>query len=228
MIVGLMIIIILAITDIVRFNFYKYFYRDGFESYTSFLLVGFLLFFISLIIDFFLNQRKSLLKAARAETMHKLAHVDMMTDLANRRKCDELFEELENSKEDYILISVDLNFLKKANDTYGHHEGDRLIIDFANLMKSVCTNDNYTAGRMGGDEFIIIMRNATAADADALINKMNANCDEMNKTRTPVPVSYSYGYCSGNEGGSSVEEVYRIADERMYEHKKIIKAERLN
>ena len=222
MIVGLIIIIILAITDIVRFDYYKYFNRDGFEKYTSLLLVGFLFFFISLIIDFFINQRKSLLKAARAETMHTLAHVDMMTELANRRKCDELFAELDSSKEKYVLISFDLNYLKNANDTYGHHEGDRLIIDFADLLKSVCTDESLIAGRMGGDEFLIIMRNAEASDAEKLLKMMNENCAEINKTRKPNIISYAYGYCSGNEAGS-VEEVYRIADERMYEHKKIIK-----
>ena len=98
MIIGLIFVIMFAILDLARFNLLKYFFRYGSEYNASYLLIGFFLFLITLLIDFFFNQKRSLYKAAKAEAMDKLAHVDMMTGLANTLRCEEIFEELRNTK----------------------------------------------------------------------------------------------------------------------------------
>ena len=256
MIFGLIIIIAFGILDIARFNLLKYVFNFSGDYNASYLLIGFFVFLITLLIDFLLNQKRRLYKSARAEAMDKLAHVDMMTGLANRLRCEEVFDELRNSKNVYGLISMDINFLKRTNDEYGHQEGDKLLTDFSKLLLEVCEDTDYTAGRMGGDEFIIIVPKADKGKMLTLLRNLDDRRDVINKDRKPFPISYAYGFCLSNDedipgishtgnkdtdvnsnadnvttdgtaSGSAevdiVEEVYRISDERMYEHKKIVK-----
>lgn len=178
--------------------------------------------------------------------MDKLAHVDMMTGLANRLRCEEIFEELRNTKNVYGIISMDINFLKRTNDEYGHQEGDKLLTDFAKLLLDTCEDTDCTAGRMGGDEFVIIAPKADKGKILKLLKNLDDRRDVINKDRKPFPISYAYGFCLSDDEMLAdpakaeddvyaadkdeidiVEEVYRISDERMYEHKKIVKENRV-
>lgn len=231
MIVGLIMIIIFTILDLARFNIQKYFFNGTSNYDASYLMVGFFVFLITLLIDFFMNQRKSLYKMAKAEAMDKLAHVDMMTGLANRLRCEEVFEELKNSSDVYGIISMDINYLKLTNDKYGHQEGDRLLKDFSNILIEAIKDTDYTAVRMGGDEFAIILPKTNKGTILKLLSNIEDKKNEVNKDRKPFPVSFAYGFCLSDDdkileiGDTSdkVEEVYKISDERMYEHKKEMK-----
>ena len=234
MAIGLVIIILLAIWDMARFNFYKYFMRENMEGFVSSLLLGFFLFLVAMLVDYFANQRRNLYKLAQGEAMEKLAHIDMMTGLANRRRCEELFETFQASGQVFGIISMDMNDLKKTNDNYGHQEGDRLLTDFAELLKSSCPEGRAIPVRMGGDEFVILFPQADSQVVDAFLKKLCELRDEINETRKPLPIGFAYGYCSSDdeelteeEGTRAlVEQVYRIADERMYESKSSMKAVR--
>ncbi|MBP5330729.1 MAG: GGDEF domain-containing protein, partial [Lachnospiraceae bacterium] len=167
----------------------------------------------------------------RAEAMDRLAHEDFMTGLANRTRCEEMFFDLGHSKGVFALISIDINYLKLTNDRYGHQEGDRLLIDFSKVMKGACENEPVTAGRMGGDEFVVIIPGLENDVDQRIVEKMDKLGEELNADRKPLPLSFSYGICRSNDAavsGSSdiVEAVYRVADERMYEMKKNMKARR--
>ena len=234
MVIGLILMILLAIFDMVRFNILIYFKREAMKGYVSYLLVGFFLFLIAMLIDFFVSQRKKIYKTAHAEAMAKLAHTDMMTDLANRRGCEKAFDEIREDDGRFGIICIDINFLKLTNDRYGHQEGDKLLVDFAHILSEACTDETYTVGRMGGDEFTVIMPGAEVASVEALIHNIEEKRDRINVDRKPLPISFACGYCLSddaainelNDAGDLVEKVYHIADERMYENKKRMKARR--
>ncbi|MCR5330943.1 MAG: GGDEF domain-containing protein [Lachnospiraceae bacterium] len=231
MIIGLIVIVAMFAFDMIRFILYKTFFPRMLENFISFLLIGFFVFFMAILMDFFLSQKNSMYMVARAEAMDRLAHVDIMTGLANRTRCEEIFVDLTFKKDIFSIISIDINYLKLTNDMYGHQEGDRLLTDIAKLMKDACGDEDVIPGRMGGDEFIIIIPGITGDTDRKIVTKMDADCAELNKNRKPVPLSFSYGICRSDEVTASnasglVEEAYRLADERMYEMKTKMKARR--
>ncbi|MBE5923401.1 MAG: GGDEF domain-containing protein [Lachnospiraceae bacterium] len=234
MVIGLIILIVLAIIDMLRFNLYMHFMLNRMRNYVSYLLFGFFLFLVAMIIDFFVNQRTKIYKAAHAEAMAKLANVDMMTNLANRRGCENAFDELRRDDKVFGIICIDLNYLKLTNDKYGHQEGDKLLVDFANVLSSACNNDTYTVGRMGGDEFTVIIPQADKSIIEATVESINKKCEEVNAARKPLPISFAYGYCMSDDEkvtsvadeSDMVERVYHVADARMYKHKTDMKAGR--
>lgn len=230
MLVGITVLIAFGICDLVRFNFFRYVKKSSQVHYTSYLLMGFFVFMITMIIDFFMNQRKGLYLEARNDALNRLAYVDMLTDIANRRRCEEVFDELVETGEIFGIISFDMNYLKLTNDKYGHMEGDRLLTDFSSLISGVFSEYG-TVGRMGGDEFIVILRNVDKLQFELLEQKLEEKRLEISKDRKPFPINYAYGYCRSDDSeleikdGSrkAVNEVYKIADARMYENKLAMK-----
>ena len=135
-------------------------------------------------------------------------------------------------------MNFDLNDLKKANDQYGHAEGDKLITDFADLLQSVFSKDGVVA-RMGGDEFIVVYPELGAVDHEKLMQQLRQACDKKNRDRGGVQISFAAGYaCVGeeelgkmrqqgeNETGRLFREMYKRADEKMYENKAKVKADK--
>jgi len=108
---------------------------------------------------------------AEAERLFRLAVTDQLTGLYNRRY---LMEELQRvhsatarSGRPYALLSMDLDGFKRINDTFGHSAGDAALVAFATeLTDSIRAGD--IAVRMGGDEFLVLLPDAHAAEAAAL------------------------------------------------------------
>ncbi len=120
----------------------------------------------------------------------------------------------------YTLISFDLNRLKHVNDTLGHHEGDRLLTGFSTIL-SECFWDANLIGRMGGDEFIVILIEEHSLNCTKRIHELYSILDEWNRKEQAFKYSVSYGYAYSYEVPSgSAKEVYMLADSRMYEMKR--------
>ena len=120
----------------------------------------------------------------------------------------------------YTIISMDLNKLKQVNDTLGHHEGDRLLSGFATIL-SDCFMDANLVGRMGGDEFIVILTEDRALNTTRRIHTFYSLMNDWNHKEQMFQYSASYGYAYSYEVPSgSAQEVYMLADSRMYEMKK--------
>ena len=79
-----------------------------------------------------------------------------------------------------------------------------------------------TVGRMGGDEFIVILPEVTREDAENLISHMKATMLRMNVNTTQLKLSTAYGLAMSDEVGKDQDAhaTYRLADERMYENKR--------
>ena len=111
--------------------------------------------------------------------------------------------------------------LKWINDNFGHQEGDRAIIDVANIFKNTFRESDIVA-RMGGDEFAVIGIEAIHVDAEVLAARLQENIERRNKENTrPYKLSISVGVVRYNpENPCSVEELLDQADKLMYEQKR--------
>lgn len=153
-----------------------------------------------------------------------LSRFDSLTSLYNRHYFDEVFEIFKERamryNERFNLVVFDLNDLKRTNDEYGHMAGDLLLKHFASSCKNLIRKSDMLA-RYGGDEFVGIFFNCSQ-------EKLRKRIDSHLKHLSENPVfyrsksficSYSYGIAMFGEEGSSLSELFRIADDRMYENK---------
>ncbi|MCJ9429198.1 GGDEF domain-containing protein [Kordiimonas marina] len=105
---------------------------------------------------------KAELEAKQAELTH-LANTDSLTGLLNRRRFTALGEEAvlkAGDGEEIWVLMMDIDYFKRINDTYGHAAGDVAIRDFARIMEQTIADHGFI-GRMGGEEFAIILPRAT-------------------------------------------------------------------
>ncbi len=219
LVIGFCLMLFLGIRDMFVFAVQKYSLFLGSE-YRSYVSAGVLVFVSTMLVDFIHEMRSRLFKTAETQFLEKIAYEDVLTGLYTRRKCEEIFEEIDNHGYDFLIIQFDLNNLKNTNDDYGHEAGDELIVRFANIMKLVF-DDGETLGRMGGDEFIVVKKDAYGYDVDEKIARMNELIDDDNTDKN-VQVSVSHGYCYASElENPTANTVYKEADKRMYKDKEL-------
>ena len=159
-------------------------------------------------------------KRRENQSLSHLAYADGLTNLANRSKADKLMEELNSATDDYCIMSIDLNGLKDVNDKFGHPTGDRYLKEFAKVLSNTFGENDFSA-RIGGDEFLVVLRDANTKDISALIGRMNSALNVMNALYPDYKRSVSTGFAFKHESekGNS-HQVYLLADQRMYENKR--------
>ena len=147
-----------------------------------------------------------------------LSFHDELTGLYNRRFFQEEINRLEKSRLNPIAIIVaDLDGLKKVNDEYGHDKGDEYIINAANVLKEV-SRDGDILARLGGDEFSIILPETDDNGAKSFCKRAKKYCKNKG-------VSISIGYAI-RYNDKSLEKIFNIADQRMYDEKRVKKNSR--
>lgn len=220
LVVGFVVMFVLAVRDLAVYNITKYISKSGSESdYKSYIAIGVLLFVVTMLVDFVGEMRKQMYKNAENEFLAKIAYVDVLTGVSTRRHCEEIFEKIEGRGYEYAIFQFDLNGLKEANDAFGHEAGDRLIKAFADILRTVFDNGE-TIGRMGGDEFIVIVTDAYDYNADEKLSNIENEINKVNADREETKVSVSYGVALSKEfENPNVHEVYTVADKRMYANK---------
>jgi len=151
----------------------------------------------------------------------KQANYDSLTGLANRQmaqdRLDQEIRKVDRSNKSLALIYLDLDGFKDINDTLGHVMGDILLVEMANRLRA-CVRDADTVGRIGGDEFIIIMGGLDGPDnVDQIANKL------LKKTVEPFKVGQETAFISASIGitfypGDAAEsvELFKNADQAMY------------
>lgn len=153
-------------------------------------------------------------------SLSHLAYADGLTNLPNRAKADKILDELNSATDDYCIVSIDLNGLKDVNDKFGHPTGDRYIKDFSKVLANSFAEEGVCA-RIGGDEFIVVLRDAASKDIAGMISRMNSALNVMNALYTEYKRSVATGTAFRHEFKECTShEVYLLADQRMYEAKR--------
>lgn len=219
LVAGFAMLLVVAVRDLVAFGLSQYGVTKGAEGeYRSFISVGALAFVVAMLVDFIHEMRLRLFRTAETQFLEKIAYEDVLTGLSTRRKCEEIFEAINTRSYDFLLIQFDLNNLKNTNDDYGHEAGDELITRFSDILKETFNNGEIL-GRMGGDEFVVIVTDAYGYPVEEKIATMNALMDEDNEDKE-IKVSASSGYCFSSEVKfPTAQTVYKEADKRMYKDK---------
>lgn len=118
-----------------------------------------------------------------------LSFHDKLTGLYNRAFFEEEMTRLSSSRQlPLSIIMGDINGLKLINDTFGHSFGDKLLINTAKLLKSVCRNEDIIA-RLGGDEYIILLPNSTEKDVARMTDRIREECRKSIGTRLQINIA---------------------------------------
>ncbi len=148
---------------------------------------------------------------------------DPLTRLNNRRalfdRAKALAEECRQQQLPFSVIQLDLDHFKSINDRFGHQAGDKVLAHTARLIKHALRNSD-VAGRVGGEEFCVVLPGATAEQAAGVAERIRVSIHRKEilvKKSTTARVSASLGVSSTEENASfDFEQLQSIADARLY------------
>ena len=163
-------------------------------------------------------------RIASEKAMQYEANHDALTGLLRRNAAEMQLRKYLTSerKTSTIVLLLDLDGFKKANDTYGHDAGDMVLIETARRLES-CVRHNDVVCRLGGDEFLVILFNCSPVTmgfsiAEQIINAIRKPV--MIGDKITVNIGVSIGLSVFPMHGSNVEVLLKAADESMYEVKR--------
>lgn len=153
------------------------------------------------------------------------ARIDPLTQLANRREFQELLEltlvrRRKLDRAAFSILFLDLDQFKYINDTYGHRAGDAVLVVVADRLRQVLRADDVIS-RWGGDELVILLRDATSAE---MVNQLVKRARDAVKGPIhfdghQIQISVAIGVSHFPADGETAEALIRVADERMYKDK---------
>ncbi len=190
---------------------FKWVYENGQGIFDE---AGNIEFVEGIIID--ISDRKK-----RENKISYLSHHDTLTGLYNRRYFEEEIKKIDEEKSYPVsVIMGDINGLKLINDSFGHLEGDNLIVSIAKILQANCRETDILA-RTGGDEFSIILPNTTIEYAQEIVKKIEEDCDALKKTTLGdvYRLSISLGYAMKKSITEPIAQAIKEAEDNMYRHK---------
>ena len=159
------------------------------------------------------------------EKLETMSIVDELTGLYNRRGffafCEEQLKLAERTGKGMELLFIDLDKMKWINDTLGHKEGDAALMEVAEILRETFRKSDII-GRMGGDEFAILVVEAAGASTEPLKTRLQETADRHRGLREKqYDISLSVGVaCFSPERPTSLDELIIRADQLMYEDKR--------
>ncbi|MGC9385513.1 MAG: diguanylate cyclase domain-containing protein [Hydrogenovibrio sp.] len=166
-----------------------------------------------------LEQANQQLQDSREKLRYQAFH-DALTGLPNRQAFNHFLADVLSTSVGFALVMVDLNKFKAINDTHGHAAGDHILVEVANRLQQA-VSAGVRIARIGGDEFVMIWPGLMEqADADRmkqrLVDEVEGPCEYIG---TRLEVSLSIGVARYPQQATTEVELFRLADEAMYEHK---------
>lgn len=160
------------------------------------------------------------------ERLREQAALDPLTGLYNRQYAEETILAMMRERIRFTVCFLDLDGLKYVNDRFGHEEGDRYLLTVTEYIHRSCRKGMDLLFRYGGDEFLIVFQEASEETAACRANEINENLRRLAAVRPSLyPLSLSYGVV-GSASFSALPALLDEADRRMYEQKRIKKANR--
>lgn len=157
--------------------------------------------------------------------LQRLALVDELTGVANRRQFDLLLERFcdkynRRNSGCFVVLYLDLDKFKEINDQYGHRAGDYFLVELAKRTRVAIRGGDLLA-RWGGDEFAIILDNPTQSNVTDVVDRVRSLCEQPVHWRdAEFKVGASIGVVHYPEDGLTPEELVSAADQKMYADKR--------
>lgn len=156
------------------------------------------------------------------EEYKRLATIDTVTGLANRRAFDERLADIYRDPTGiahHVLLVADIDHFKKFNDTYGHQVGDRVLSAVADVMKSVLSDEAFVA-RTGGEEFAIILGGTTLDIATGIADRVRLVIEKTSLKDHSGGldcgrITITFGLCMASDAVGP-EDLYGNADMALY------------
>jgi two-component system cell cycle response regulator len=154
--------------------------------------------------------------------VEQMAATDPLTGLYNRRHygkvIEQLFSESQRYGHDLSAVMIDLDGYKQLNDTFGHAVGDQLLVLTAKIIQSNLRRGD-VAARYGGDEFVLLLPHASAAEAETVVDRIRHEFKTASSQmlKRPLGVSMSIGLAALSMCHSaSADELMASADTALY------------
>lgn len=204
-----------SLIDLVRY--YTIFSPD---AMALFFILGIIFMGICLFLTFIIIMREKLMSSIEDNVYKELAFTDILTGLNSRAKWEADMARIQEQMSDYRSVTtamLDVNDLKKVNDRYGHHEGDRVLTTVSEALKKRFRGKG-RCYRLGGDEFCVIMLNKPLGE---LVDTLEQVADDLGANALTYPMSFAWG-CAQYDGAvhRNLSDTLMEADNYMYEHKR--------
>ncbi|MEG0662785.1 MAG: sensor domain-containing diguanylate cyclase, partial [Anaerovoracaceae bacterium] len=176
----------------------------------------------------YINRNLEKIIKERTEELQYLAYHDPLTKMLNRRAVIEQIEAAlsEKGKEmRHAFVFIDLNKFKEINDTFGHDVGDKVLIETADRLNTVF-GDRAILSRMGGDEFLIFMKNVQDEELEQYMAELEVEFGApLVISETAHYIRISCGISRYPVDGDTVDQLIFKADMEMYEAKRASRGE---
>lgn len=159
------------------------------------------------------------------QALQSLSLIDELTGLFNRRGFAELGEQhlkmARRGGRGVVLLYCDLDDFKNINDTYGHHVGDRALLELTEILRASFRSSDLLA-RISADDFAVMALEVSGEDVDLLIQRLKTKVEEFNQnSREPFSLSVSVGAAQFKRGELMLlEDMLAAADAAMYQDKR--------
>ncbi len=158
------------------------------------------------------------------QVIEQQSFTDPLTEIYNRRGLDEIagrfINQASRQKAALSFLMIDTDNFKKINTRFGHLTGDFVLAEIAGILKASIRGSDAVV-RYGGDEFLILLSDSTAAGAQKVIQRINARLADWNEAGNlkNFRITVSIGVAEWQEG-DTLDEMLDGADRKMYEQKK--------
>lgn len=168
-------------------------------------------------------QRDITARVNRYLELEKLAHLDGLTGLTNRRYLEAHLEKMllpASANTTLALFIIDLNGFKEINDTYGHLSGDDVLCEIASRLINVSRQEDLIA-RLGGDEFAMVIADVTSVEIEQICERLLKSCLNpiIIENSNEVAVGMSIGVARFPQDGTNLKSLFNCADKAMYHAK---------
>ncbi len=199
----------------------------GTTIFCAMIFYYFFLYSINFVKMYVYKRKKEEIKDSHTEIIFEKQKIeqeiakDGLTGLYTKKFIYDMLKDLcRIDKAKFSVIFIDLNGLKNVNDTYGHEVGDRYICRVAKSIQNGVREHDY-AGRVGGDEFIIILDDIEEDDIQKIINRIHENVSIQNELEDfLVAISLGFVFIDNAKEKKSCESILSLADENMRKNKR--------